>query len=134
MSNVTFVAHALRYYPNLVTGEFLNVGVLLVCRERDWWGARFATDMRTITGVYPTAQPRALASLLNRIEKRLHAATEDGSLSLELNEPWKTVLDPIQRTLGQLSGTLRWSERPIEGITGDPSAELEYWFGVLVQV
>ena len=41
-----YFVYPLRYYPSIVTGEFLNVGVALVCPDSRWWDIRVALSLR----------------------------------------------------------------------------------------
>lgn len=130
MTDHPYSVFGLQYYPNLVSGEFVNVGVALVT-HRGWWSVRIAEDLRDLKCLYPTAQPKALRSILGEMRQRLG----DGTKSTLILEPASAEdpLNVIRRRTGNLNGSLRWSSPLLEGATDNPEAELDYWFDQLVQ-
>jgi hypothetical protein len=133
-----FLAYSLRYYPSLVTGEFLNVGVALVIPSRQWWNVRLATDLRGFQSVFRKAQPAVLQATLRELEKRADTSPARRSRR-ELNlidrpSSGSDPLGPVRAALGNLNGSLRWSDEPTEGVTMTPDEELERWFELLVHV
>ena len=135
---VEYFAYALRYFPNLVTGEFVNVGVALVAPDARWWDIRVAKGLKGFRRVFPTAQPRALKAALHRIERAVVRSgtrtRHDANSLIRLLDRWDNPLQPVRAALGTLLGSLSWAEVPICGVTTDPAAELSYWFDQLVQV
>lgn len=131
---VEFFAYTLRYFPSLVTGEFVNVGVALVAPEAHWWDVRVPQALKGFRRVFPTAQPRALRSALQRIERVVapHRVARYGFI--HLIDRWETPMQPVRAAIGPLWGSLSWAEEPIVGVTTDPATELAYWFDQLVQV
>lgn len=130
MREHAYSAFCLRYFPNLVTGEFMNVGVALVTRQGAWT-VRIADDLRDPRCLFPAAQPKALRSILAQLRERLGGSAVP-SLILEpasADDP----LGVIRRRIGTLHGSLQWSEPVFEGTTGDLDSELAYWFTQLVQ-
>jgi hypothetical protein len=130
MSEHAYSAFCLRYFPNLVTGEFMNVGVALVTRQGAWT-VRIADELRDARCLFPAAQPKALRSILEQLRERLGGSAVP-SLILEpasADDP----LGVIRRRIGTLHGSLQWSEPVFEGTTGDLESELTYWFSQLVQ-
>ena len=130
MNEQGYSAYCLRYFPNLVTGEFLNVGVALVTRQGAW-AVRIADDLRDPTCLFPAAQPKALRGILAQLRERLGGPATP-SLILEpasADDP----LGVIRRRTGALHGSLQWSEAVFEGTTSDLDSELAYWFAQLVQ-
>lgn len=123
-----YSVYALRYFPSLPTGEFVNVGVAVVAGQGEW-AVKLADDLRDVRCLFPSAQPRALKATLKLLASRLEGAT--GSLILE---PPDSVdpLAPIRRRLGSLNGSLRWSGVIAEGRTDIVDEEVEHWFVALV--
>jgi hypothetical protein len=133
-----FLAYPLRYFPSLVTGEFLNVGLAFVMPGRPWWDVRLATDLRGFRSVFRNAQPAVLQATLRELETRASispARRSHGELGL-LDRPrnGSDPLAPVRAALGNLNGSLRWADEPIEGVTTTPAEELDRWFELLVHV
>jgi hypothetical protein len=130
-----YLVYPLRYYPSIVTGEFLNVGVALVCPDTKWWDIRVARSLRGFRRVFSTAQPEALRTALKRIDNAVHHHRLRQNSSVQLFvEQWDTPLKPIISTVGQLWGSLRWGLDPIRGVTSNPAVEIEYWFSRMVHI
>lgn len=130
MSRAPYRVYCLRYYPNLVTGEFVNVGVALVSKETGWWDARVTSDLPDITCLYPTAQVRALESVLSRIARRL---SERSPSNLVLDVTRGDPKEVFSSTVGPLNGSLRWSDPVLDGSASDLPRELDYWYRELLQ-
>lgn len=128
MNEHAYSLFCLRYFPNLMSGEFVNVGVALVARHGSW-SVRLADDLRDMRCLFPSAQPKAVATLLAELKERLH---ESSSMILEPASP-DDPLNVIRRRAGNLNGSLRWSAPVFEGSTSDIETEVAYWFGQLVQ-
>lgn len=129
MNEHAYALFCLRYFPNLVSGEFVNVGVALVARHGNW-SVRLADDLRDMRCLFPSAQPKAVATLLAELKERLQQPSS--SMILEPASP-QDPLDVIRRRSGNLNGSLRWSTAVFEGSTADIESEVSYWFGQLVQ-
>lgn len=133
-----FLAYPLRYFPSLVTGEFLNVGVALVIPGKSWWDVRFATDLRGFRSVFRNAQPAVLQATLRKLEARASVSPARRShRELPLLDRPSDGSDPlalVRAAVGNLNGSLRWAEEPIEGVTATPDQELDRWFELLVHV
>jgi hypothetical protein len=117
----------LRYFPSLPTQEFVNVGVALVCPSTGWWDLRVSTTLRHLRKVFPSAQPDAVKATLTRMEATVREARHsDGRLE---DNPQAA----LESAVGELVGSLRWGDSPIEGVTDNPDEELDHWFEVLVR-
>src|SRR5438045_2163415 len=64
-----YMMTTLRYYPDLVRQEFVNVGVAVVCPQSGWWNVRVATHgkLKSLTALFPSAQVNALKTTLDGI-------------------------------------------------------------------
>jgi hypothetical protein len=130
-----YLVYALRYYPSIVTGEFLNVGVALVCPQTQWWDVRVPLAIRGFRRVFSTAQPDSLRIALRRIEQAVKAhRMQQANYSSLIVERWETPMQAVVSAVGQLWGSLRWSSDPVRGVTSDPAVELDYWFSQLVHI
>lgn len=65
-----FQAVAVRYVHDVLTGEFLNIGVVLLCPERGFAGARFLTQWSRVSAAFPNAE----LPLLRRIAVEIESA------------------------------------------------------------
>ena len=66
-----FQAVAVRYVHDVLTGEFLNIGVVLLCPAAPFAGARFISQWSRVTATFPNAE-------LPHV-RRLAAAIQTGS-------------------------------------------------------
>jgi len=134
MSDATFfLAMPLRYYPDLTTGEFLNVGIALVCPDAGWWDLRVLTQMRRVSRLFPTAQVESVSRVLSHVVDRISAYKRKQGPSVELafapGEPFALV----KQIVGETIGALRWSEGDvIEGVTEHPESELNRLFETMI--
>ncbi len=133
-TSVSYAVATLRYYPDLVTQEFVNVGVALASHDAGWWGVKLAENMADLRSVFPAAQPRTLFSILRHMSSAL--GKYSGRLSLQFAHS-DSEADPfaqIRAIVGETVGSLRWGPDYVQGISDDLQNELEYWFSVLVTV
>jgi DUF3037 family protein len=131
---VRLLVFPLRYYPNLSTGEFLNVGVGVVAPDVSRWGVRVAKRFRGFQRVFPSAQPIALRSTLIRIEREARRLKSRDVVPLFPPEEWVNLREPLERLVSGNRGALRWGEALVEATGEDLEAELDYWFEKLVQI
>jgi hypothetical protein len=103
--------YLLRYVPNIVRGEFVNLGVLLYDpRAKRLLAPRLLENFRRVRRLHPWADLDLLAALEKQIEEE--APKQDGTL--------RAYLERLQ----QYSNALEFSE-PKAVLTADPEAELE---------
>ena len=57
-----------RYVPDIERGEFVNVGLIMMCKRRHWIEARFNIDAKRIFALLPGADIQTLSSQLKAIE------------------------------------------------------------------
>jgi hypothetical protein len=121
MPEVGYRVLTLRYFPNLPTQEFVNVGVALLSAS-GWWDLRVSRSLKHLKTVFPTAQPHALEHVLGRIERMVETSPRVS----------RDPLNDLRTCVGGLLGGMEWGEPPIEGVTTNPTADLERWFHLLV--
>ncbi len=110
--------YLLRYVPNIVRGEFVNLGVLVYDpQEKRLLPPRLLEDFRRVRRLHPWADLDVLAALERQIEAE--APQQNGAL--------RAYLDRLQ----QYSNVLEFSE-PKAVLTADPEAELERLFDTYV--
>ncbi len=116
----------LRAAPRVQRGEFVNVGVLLYCRARDFLQAKWDVDAGRLRGLDPDVDVDAVCASLKHIREICAgdrsagpaAATSIGERFRWLAAPRSTVVHA-----GPIHG----------GLTDDPEAELERLLDVFVR-
>lgn len=115
----------LRIVPSIERGECLNVGVALLCPQRQFVGARVALDAARLAALAPELDPAAIRPALEAL-----VAVAEG--------------DPAAGPLARLSPSERfgWLAAPAStiiqpsaihtGLTDDPVETLEHLFATLV--
>ena len=110
--------YLLRYVPNIVRGEFVNLGVLVYdAQAKRLLPPRLLEDFRRVRRLHPWADLDVLRGLEAQIEAE--APQQNGDL--------RTYLERLQ----QYSNVLEFSE-PKAVLTTDPEAELERLFETYV--
>lgn len=110
--------YLLRYVPNIVRGEFINLGVLLYDpADGRLHPPRLLEDFRRLRRLHPWADLDLLAALEKQIEEDAPAAAD----------ALPAYLDRLQ----QFSNLLEFTE-PKGVITADPAAELDRLFDTYV--
>jgi hypothetical protein len=133
-TSVSYAVTTLRYYPDLVTQEFVNVGVALASHETGWWGVKLAEDISEIRAVFPRAQPRALITLLRQMSVALDEHSSKHTLQFDSEIIAKDPFAYIRSIAGETVGSLRWSSDRVQGVSDSLPSELDYWFNVMVTV
>lgn len=126
----TYSYVVLRYVHDISTGEFVNVGVALYCKEARYVSAMCRTTYSRIKGMFPGMNTEHFRSLMRFIQARFEEEGERMARELPLNE-----LDSIEQIAKTILPTddssLQWS-RSSAGRTTDPAAVLERLFNNLV--
>jgi len=121
---VPFEYAVLRVVPRIERGEFINAGVLVYCRDRDFLGARVHLDADRLRALDPTADADAIGAALDAAADTCSghgdgpaAAEQIGRRFRWLTAPRSTVVQP----------------GPVHtGLTADPAAELDRLLDLLV--
>lgn len=127
--SVTYSYTILRYVHDIVTGEFLNVGVVLYCPERKYLWAKMRKKTARVTQCFKGADASAVKRSIRQIEK----AIRETAKGLDSLFPYqsKTARDFAFRVLPHDDSSLQWSPAGV-GRTRDPALELEHLFNRLV--
>lgn len=121
---VPFEYAVLRVVPRVERGEFINAGVLVYCRDRDFLGARVRLDADRLRALDPAADVAAIGAALDAAADTCAgdghgpaAAEHIGRRFRWLTAPRSTVVQP----------------GPVHtGLTADPAAELDRLLDLLV--
>jgi len=121
---VPFKAIVLRYSYDVVTGEWLNLGLILACHDRHFIGAQFIPSFSRITTAFPRADAVHLRRLCGVIENQCL------ELQARLNSELDFDADPfsiLSAILPADDSGLRFSE-PLFGLCVDPKETLSLLF------
>lgn len=115
----------LRVVPRVDRGECLNVGVILLCREQGFIGARTAVDPARLAAFAPGLDPATLTPHLAAVEAIARGDADGGPIArLGIGERFHWLVSPASTIL---------QPSPVHtGLTDDPAAELEHLVATLV--
>lgn len=107
-----------RVVPRVERGEFLNAGIVLLCRSRAYIGAAVALDEARLTALTADADVASVRAHLTAIERVAGGDPAGGPIArLSIAERFHWLVAPAS-TVIQAS--------PVHaGLTDDPAAELE---------
>jgi hypothetical protein len=115
-----------RVVPRVERGEYLNVGVVLLCRGHRFLGARIALDEARLKAFAPALDVAAVRGYLEAIE-RIAAGDPSGGPIARLGqaERFHWLVAP--------SSTVIQPSEVHTGLCDDPAAELEHLVATLVK-
>jgi Protein of unknown function (DUF3037) len=114
-----------RVVPRVERGEFLNVGVVLLCRPRQFLGARIHLDERRLAAVAPDLDPSLVRPHLDAIE-RIAAGDPTAGPIARLGKPERF------HWLVAPASTIIQASDVHTGLCEDPAAELDRLVTALV--
>jgi hypothetical protein len=94
----------LRYTPNLVTGEFINIAVILFDISGGFCGVRFLSDWQQVEAFDPDADITMLEALGREIEGQFRRGKGEEIL--------KTMQDSFSNAVQLSDGTVCWVNEP----------------------
>lgn len=115
----------IRYVPSIEREEFLNIGLIMMCKRTGWIRVRTAIDFDRLQTLAPRTDLDALRNQLAGFERIAHGDRQGGIIAdLEPHERfrWLTAVR---------SATLQTS-RPHPGLTADPAVTFDHLFATLV--
>ena len=114
-----------RILPRVERGESLNVGVVLLCREKGFLGARIALDEKRLAAFAPDLDPASIRPHLDAIERIAAGDTLAGPIAqLGQAERFHWLVSP--------SSTIIQPSEVHAGLCDDPAAELDHLVATLV--
>lgn len=115
----------IRIVPRVERGEFINAGVVLLCRQRRFLEARILLDATRLRALDPAAEPATIAAQLEYIPIVCAGGAAAGPIgALPLHERFRWLTAP-RSTIIQAS--------PVHcGMCEEPRAELERLMQALV--
>lgn len=122
MVNTSFSAVIIRYVPDVLAGEFLNVGVVLLCPARSYVGTRFAPSWERLAAAFPKADigyvQRTVARIAESVEVECEAYARHNGVPSDVTKVM-AVSSPLA-----VDGSLQASP-VIRGITDSPTTTLD---------
>lgn len=115
-----------RVVPRVEREEFLNAGIVLLCRSRAYIGAATELDERRLLALCPDVDVEAVRSHLAAVERVARGAAAGGPIArLSIAERFHWLVAPAS-TVIQAS--------PVHaGLTDDPAAEVERLMDAVVR-
>jgi hypothetical protein len=114
-----------RVVPDIARGEFVNAGVILLCRTKRYLGARVGLDERRLAAIAPDLMAATVLPHLEAIVRIADGEPEAGPIArLTLAERFHWLVAPAS-TMIQVSETHT-------GMCSDPATELDHLYETLV--
>jgi hypothetical protein len=119
-----------RVMPRIERGEYVNVGVILFCRERAFLGARTHLSARRLLALEPDLDPALLAEIAEQVANipRIAAGDPDGGAIATLSQP-----ERYHWLVAPRSTVVQVSEAHA-GLSDNPDAVLDHLFATLVRM
>ena len=124
---VSYSYAVLRAVPRVDREEFINVGVVLYCKDRDFLGAQVDVDEARLLALHPGVSVSALRDQLVAVERVCEGAADAGpvaALSASERFHW----------LASTRSTLLQASAPHCGLTRDPAATLQHLLNQVVRL
>lgn len=115
----------IRYVPRVEREEFLNIGLVMMCKRRRWMRARVSIDRIRLEAM------RAPHSL-QEIENQSRTFTELARGGRDAGILGENPVEERFRWLTAVKSSSLQTSRPHPGLTADLDAEFERLFGELV--
>ena len=124
-SRSPFAYCVLRAVPRVERGEFINVGVVLFCREKRFLGARIGLDAARLAALAPECDAAEIRAQLEAIARVAEGDADAGPIArLSQSERFHWISSP--------HSTMVQRSEAHTGLTDDPAATLEHLFRTLV--
>ena len=120
----------LRYVHDVMSGEFVNVGVALYAPQARYLGALCRPTYSRLSKVFPGMNAEHFKSLMRHIQSRFEERGEGLARELELTSP-ASVLEIAQSILPKDDSSLQWSPAG-SGRADDPAQTLEKLYDRMV--
>jgi hypothetical protein len=128
---VPYTYTVLRYVHDVLTGEFVNVGVLLYSPDASFLKARCTTSYSRLSHFYGSVDGRSLLRLLRYVESATDELAERLFTTLRFEELPKDALTCSHSLIPPDDSALQFGELGV-GFTQDPEKTLSLFFDRLV--
>lgn len=114
-----------RYVPRVERGEFVNVGLVMMCKRRKWLHVSIKCDRERILALWPEADVDTLSAQLESFE-RIASGTAPGPIAaLEAHERFRWLTAVRSASIS--------TSRPHPGVTDNLEATARRLFAELVE-
>ena len=122
-----FAYAILRVVPRLDRGEFLNAGVVLLCRPRRFLAARIHLDRERLAALAPNADPDLALARLEALAAVAAGDPDAGPIArMTRAERFHWIVAP--------ASTIVQPSEVHTGMTADPAQMLDHLFATLVEL
>lgn len=112
----------LRYIHDIMTGEFINVGVVLVMPDQGFANGKFRTTMGRIKSAFPDMNSHAFQESMKSVRNGLRLAKKHDT-AINLIEPKASINKIMHNIIKHDDSSLQWS--PVSaGISHESSEEI----------
>ncbi|RJP24477.1 MAG: DUF3037 domain-containing protein [Candidatus Abyssobacteria bacterium SURF_5] len=120
-----------RFVPDFVKGEFVNVGIVLECRERRFVDFHFSSDLARISRIFPNANVDIVRGIAKDLRKRLGRSGEEYYADLFRSSSTQEADTFLAKLLHDYSNHIEISQ-PKASLCDDPEEELKKLFQMYV--
>jgi len=112
-----YSAILLRYVHDVMSGEFVNVGLFFVCPDQNFAKFRELTRARRITDFFPGVRAKTIRTVLRTISTTaLDLSSSAPSIVSQATDPNEGMLEVAHGLVAKDNSGLQWSE-PFSGLT-----------------
>lgn len=130
MSSTKFTYLTLRYVHDTLTGEFMNVGVVLYAPDADYLGALCRTTYRRLSSTFPGLNGENFRAVMRHVQSRFETLAEKLA-DQKASVGFESLAQIARSVIPQDDSALQWG--PVgAGLAADPSQKLEALFDRLV--
>jgi hypothetical protein len=108
----------LRYFHDISTGEFINVGVSVFNHEDKKFAIKLKTTTSRISDTFPDIDATAFKALMKSLKIRYESAVKEHSYSIDLGNKCTNLNELLKSVTPFDDSALKWSES-FEGVTSD---------------
>lgn len=116
----------LRYVHDTLTGEFVNVGVVVYCKKEKWISAQCRNTYARVSAVFPNLNSSHFRKMMKFVQSEFHNANERLHTELQFTEI-KSLQTLLHKVLPKDDSSLQWSTVSA-GISLDLDSELSILF------
>jgi hypothetical protein len=116
----------LRYVHDTLTGEFVNVGVVIYCEKEKWISAQCRNTYARVSAVFPNLNSSHFRKMMKFVQSEFSRANESLNTELQFSDI-KSLQTLLHRVLPKDDSSLQWA--PISaGLSVDLDSELTLLF------
>lgn len=129
-SNIKYTYITLRYVHDAVTGEFVNVGVVIFAPGAGYLSALCRTTYRRVSTTFPGLNGENFRAVMRHVQSRIEALGSKSNFEESVSRKL-TILDIVRSVIPADDSSLQWG--PVgSGLTLDPSQKIESLFNRMV--